>query len=227
MSNSKDNGREIMNPGEQKPEKSKDDELIEQLITLYYQQTLIYWDSTVRSTIENWISKNKYDLAHIIKLLEQQKELSAERACLLGFFYHYGVGFDARNYEEAFQLYKYAADKNDSFAYIQVGELYQTGIERDEEKAKEAYKRAALLGHPQGAYKYASFLPRKERIYWTRKSAEKGFSAAQREMAGHCHYGYGGVLKDEHCALKWILNYSKNSPVPVPQELMNLYFYYY
>ncbi|CAG8610421.1 620_t:CDS:2 [Ambispora gerdemannii] len=208
-SSSKDSENEMINPDEQESEKSKDDKLIDQLIILYYKQTLIYWDSTVQSTIETWISKNNHNLAHIINLLEQRKETSIECACLLGFFYHYGIGFNSKNYDEAFQLYQYAADKDDSFANIQIGELYQI-IKKDDARAKEAYKRAALLGHPQGAYKYAYFLCRKEKIYWIRKSAEKGFEAAQQDMASHCHYGYG-VLKDVHCALSWLLKYSKSN----------------
>ncbi|CAG8504960.1 12214_t:CDS:1 [Ambispora gerdemannii] len=222
-SNDSENEITIINTDEQK---SKDNKLIDQLIILYYQQTLIDWDSTVQSTIEDWIFKNKHNLEHIINLLEQRKETSIECACLLGFFHHYGIGFETYNLEEAFQLYKHAADKDDSFANIQIGELYQI-TKTNHVKAKEAYKRAALLGHPQGAFKYALFLYNcKEKIYWVQASAEKGFEAAQRDMAGHCHYGYG-VLKDDHRALSWLLKYSKNNPRASSDELMSLYFYYY
>ncbi|CAG8562797.1 10106_t:CDS:2 [Ambispora gerdemannii] len=138
----------------------------------------------------------------------QRRKTSTDCAYLLGFFYHYGIGFDGKcDYDQAYRLYKYAADDDNSFANIQIGELYQDA--RDHKAAVGSCRKAAILGHPQGAFKYSLFLSYPKSIYWVQKSAEGGFEAAQCDMVYRYCNG-SGVLRDQHRALYWILKSVKN-----------------
>ncbi|KAG9307473.1 hypothetical protein G9A89_017303 [Geosiphon pyriformis] len=181
--------------------------LISDLLALYEEMTRAVWDNVVVKGIKDWIIRKKQTEEHIFKLLQTQFD-SPKCLCLLGFFFHFGIGVSS-NYQNGFSYYSLAAKKGDVFALIQVGESYEKafGTEYNKSTAIEYYKRAALHGHPQGFFNYGIYMTGKEQLMWLRKSADYGFLPGILRVVEFHHLGAPYLVKDKHEALRLALRY--------------------
>ncbi|KAG9307461.1 hypothetical protein G9A89_017291 [Geosiphon pyriformis] len=134
---------------------------------------------------------------------------SAEEACILGFFYQFGLG-TTRSYEASFNWYQVAVEKGEPFALIQLGECYERsrGCQEDKSKTVKYYQKSAELGHPQAFYKLVEYQKKRQhQLIWLQKSTVNGFKPAIATMAALLLCG-NGVLKDKHEAIKIVFKYA-------------------
>ena len=150
-------------------------------ISTYLNQGMISYDrSNYSNAIENW--KKASDLGN------------KEADFLLGFLYD-GV---LQNDEKAFFYFKKAALSGHVQAQVNVGARYEVGegTERNNEKAKIWYSKAAYNQDPVGQFRLASLLQNifkknEESHFWFLKSAELGNPDAHLALATNFILGKG------------------------------------
>ena len=116
------------------------------------------------------------------------------------------------NDELIFKRMLSSAQEGDSSSELQIGNYYAEGekVIRDEVKAAEWYKKAALHDNTQGQYQYGNVLLKgigvlqnyKEAVLWIEKAARKGNKNAQYSMGDIYRYKTG-VEADPRHAYMW------------------------
>lgn len=120
--------------------------------------------------------------------------------------------FSAGNYEQALQLWRPIAEKDNADAQYNLGILYMKGlgVEKNEKTAFVWYKRSSANGNTDAMYNLGTMYNQGRVIYrspkdaykWWLKSAELGNAAAQFNLA--VIYAYGrSVRKNPEEAIKW------------------------
>ncbi|CAG8536967.1 12650_t:CDS:2 [Ambispora gerdemannii] len=188
-------------------------------------------DEHLVEEIKKWCIRNNYTQTDVFEALVDQATASLNNddhqprsqqqkkfACVLGIFYHYGIGTQL-NRKESFQWYALAANYNDPFGMNQLGWCYSIpfGTNQDHEKAIYWTKKSAHLGNPSGACNLAYAYQRGTKIEknevksfrWYEYAANAGVLNAQVNMASCYRVGLG-TFKDLHEALKWYRSASKH-----------------
>ena len=152
----------------------------------------------------------------------------------LGYMYEHGEGTE-QDYDKAFDMYSKAAElgdeesiewlKNkteneDADAQYQLATMfiYGQGIEKNETKANELFKKAFITyeksaeqGNPNAQFKlgtmfyYGFFVEQndKEAFNWYKKSAEQGNENAQHGLGEFYQYGHQGMKRNYEKAIGW------------------------
>lgn len=98
------------------------------------------------------------------------------------------LGEAFKQYQDAYELFKFAADSGDGEAYRNLGVLYNEGwgVSQDFKKAADCYEKAAELGDSMGQFCLGQYYlngtgapqDRAKAQYWLEKSAEQGLQRA-------------------------------------------------
>jgi tetratricopeptide (TPR) repeat protein len=125
--------------------------------------------------------------------------------------YEKGQGV-SKNYSEAVNWYRKAADQGDSNGQNNLGIMYRMayGVERDYQKALELFRQAAERGNGNAQnnlgimYKNGYGVPKdhEEAVAWYRRSSYQGNRWAQYSLGWMYQHG-AGVTEDRQEALKW------------------------
>ena len=120
--------------------------------------------------------------------------------------------YNSKNYSEAFQLFKKAADQGHIPSQNHVGYCYKygLGVSKDLSKAVNWYKIAAKQGDMHAQNNLGNCYYKGEGVAkdfsnalkWYKKAAEQGHEDSQY-MLGICYYNGDGVSKDLSEAFKW------------------------
>ena len=120
--------------------------------------------------------------------------------------------YNSKNYSEAFQLFKKAADNGHMPSQNHVGYCYKygLGVTKDLSKAVNWYKIAAKQGDMHAQNNLGNCYYKGEGVAkdfsnalkWYKKAAEQGHEDSQY-MLGICYYNGEGVSKDLSEAFKW------------------------
>ncbi len=118
----------------------------------------------------------------------------------------------AKDYAEAVNWWRKAAEHNNVKAQVNLGFSYATGtgVAKDEVEAMKWYRKAAEQNDPKAQSKlgYCYFYgagvakDKAEGVKWYRKAAEQNHAAAQ-DLLGYYYADGQGVAKDEVEAVKW------------------------
>ncbi|CAG8651036.1 9494_t:CDS:1 [Ambispora leptoticha] len=195
-------------------------------------------DEYLIEEIHKWCVKNNYNKQEVFEALVDQAKTSLNNdeerlkkfACVLGLFYHYGIGTPHRK-KKAFKWYTRAANSGDPFGMNQLGWCYSIpfGTDQDYEKSIHWTKKSAFLGNPSGACNLANAYQHGTKIgkndvksfLWYKYAANAGVLNAQINMA--CCYRVGlGTFKNMHEALRWYRIASKHPKNT--RNIMNLIF---
>ncbi len=158
--------------------------------------TNLHSDSSISTYLNDGMSS--YDRSNYSNALENWKKASElgnkEADFLLGFLYD-GV---LQNDKEAFFYFKKAALSGHVQAQVNVGTRYELGkgVEKNNEKAKFWYSKAAYNQDPVGQFRLASLLQNifkkhEESHFWFLKSAELGNPDAHLALATNFILGQG------------------------------------
>ena len=96
--------------------------------------------------------------------------------------------YKEKNYQEAFDLCKKSADKNNAEAQVLLGLMYYNGegVERDRFESYRLYKKAAEQGYAEAQYRLGKIIyedNQYEGFKWYKKAAEQGNVEAQYELS--------------------------------------------
>ncbi len=115
-----------------------------------------------------------------------------------------------KQYRQAFELYKKAAENKDASAYFSLYTMYKDGlgIKRNEKMANEMLNEAARLKYPAAQTIIASrliFTSKKYRnedraLYLLKQAASKEYKPAYILLHNIYKYGLGSIKKDEYKA---------------------------
>ena len=121
--------------------------------------------------------------------------------------------YDKKQYNEAFLLYRQAAEQGNAKAQSKIGYccLYGYGINQDYEQAIEWFRKAAVQGDAGGQNRlgvcyfmgYGVTEDSKQGVEWFKKAAEQGYIKAIRNL-GVCYYEGEGVTMDYKQAVVWL-----------------------
>lgn len=163
-----------------------------------------------------------------------QNEFSAAYA-LLGDLYYYGIADKEEDKAKALSWYEKAAQKENSYAIYQIGQIYRKGegIEKDPKYAETMYQRSAQYGDPRGCYAYGHILVEKglkesnkdyfkEGIINILTSAEENYPIAMCSMGliyekignkelAYSYYEKAASLDNEYAEGKMLAKYMKEN----------------
>jgi tetratricopeptide repeat protein len=121
--------------------------------------------------------------------------------------------YNSEKFEEAFDLYKELANKENAIAQNYIGLMYFNGkgMEEDEDKAFEWFLKSAEQGHAAAqnnvgyCYKngFGTYKDEDEAFNWYLKSAEQDYMEGQSNVA-FCYTDGSGTKKDIEKAIYWI-----------------------
>ncbi len=82
------------------------------------------------------------------KLLELAEKGQISACASVGFYYYHGYGYFMQDYGRAFEMLKYASEKNHPVGMAWLGSMYQygLGVQKDRDKAYKLLKLAAYYG---------------------------------------------------------------------------------
>lgn len=152
---------------------------------------------------------NSYDKPQNEKTTTQKetKEEKAEN------YYKQALAYKKdKDYKNAFDYYKKAADLGHTGAQVGLGVLYEDGhgVSKDLKQAFKWYKKAAEKGNLYGQYDLALCyrygkgvdINYNDAFKWFSKSAEQGYYYAQNSL-GNCYHNGQGTAKDYAKAFYW------------------------
>jgi TPR repeat protein len=118
--------------------------------------------------------------------------------------------FDRGDYARAVPALRQLAEAGDSEAQTAMGWISRKGlgVPRNTEASFAWYGRAAAAGNPRAQFAYADaatlgLLSEKERMRWTRRSAEHGYAPAQA-LLGRLYARGERVPRDDEAAIAWL-----------------------
>ncbi len=146
--------------------------------------------------------------------------------------YYYGRAGLPKNYEQAVNWYRKAADAGSATGMTNLGWMYQNGygLAKDYPQAVSWYRKAAEAGDAQGMqnlgvmYADGSGLEqnKKEAVAWYRKAAEAGNSDGMASLGWMLRYG-SGVEKDSQQAVIWYRKAAEAGNALAMNNLGNMY----
>ena len=149
-------------------------------------------------------------------------------------FKHGEKEYNSKNYSEAFQLFKKAADNGHIPSQNHVGYCYKygLGVTKDLSKAVNWYKIAAKQGDMHAQNNLGNCYYKGEGVAkdfsnalkWYKKAAEQGHEDSQY-MLGICYYNGEGVSKDLSEAVKWFKK-SADQGDEYSQYMLGVCYYY-
>ncbi|CAG8632906.1 2275_t:CDS:2 [Ambispora gerdemannii] len=168
-------------------------------------------DGNVIKSVDEWINSQGTTRKKVFQLLIEEADESIY-ACMLGLFYHHGIGVRA-DHSMAFNSYRFAAESsNDAFAQNQLGYCYRDGLGTigSSEKAFEWFKKSAERGHICGMRTLADHYYNgwgyeqnfRRAFFWYSKAYSNGNSRAIQGLF-NCHEKGYGTQRDMHKALYW------------------------
>ena len=130
-------------------------------------------------------------------------------------------------YSQIFNDIKFLAESGDALAQGIIGCMYEYGygIEKDETKAVEWYRKAAEQGSVEGQLKLGYMyqhgygiegieVDETKAVEWYRKAAEQGSVEGQLKLGFMYDYGFG-IEKDKTKAVEWYRKAAEQQPDPV------------
>jgi len=111
-----------------------------------------------------------------------------------------------KNFTEAAEWYRKAAEQRYAEAQYALGNCYSRGegVARDKAEAIEWFRKAAEQGYVKAQYELGvRSIKDTEAIEWLRKAAERGHAKAQSRLASKYELG-DGVSRDKEEAIKWL-----------------------
>ena len=132
-------------------------------------------ESALPSINAGAITKTGYNVFDKEKNLAENGNAAAQR--FQGIYYLGGSGDGTPNYVEAAKWFRKAADQNDVFSELCLGDCYAAG-----NGVPKAYSEA---------------------LKWYRKAGEQGNAIAQYDLGCYYKFGKGGVANDQVEAAKW------------------------
>ncbi|KAG9291230.1 hypothetical protein G9A89_021732 [Geosiphon pyriformis] len=182
-------------------------------------------DQNLIETCNRWVVKNRIPYEQVFSELLAAVLKYAEYSCLVGFFYHRGLGTQ-KDLPAAFSWYKKAAEAGDEFAQYQLAYCYRKarGTPRDynlslywlKKSAESGYVNSqSLLGNVYLRGAWGIRRDKRKSFLWNKLAAAAGNQEA-RDMLGHFYLDGQGTDMDLHQALRW---YSKmNSPLIIQSD---------
>jgi len=137
--------------------------------------------------------------------------------------------YDAKEYAEAVEFFRIAAQQGHTDAQYYLGNCYYTGkgVDKDPAEAANWYRKAAGQGHPAAQYAlgfcYAHGAGVKQShsmaLMWYKKAAEAGHTAAINSVAWHYAYGgAAGVKRNKEEAIRlFLINANKGDQYAIRQ----------
>jgi uncharacterized protein len=151
------------------------------------------------------------DRAALQKLITLGNAGNADAECNLGKLYEQGDGVP-RDYAQAVNWYRKAADQGDPEGEIGLGGMYIDGhgVPKDVVQAANWYRKAAEQDYPKGQYNLGVLysngdgVPKDhvETANWYKKAAEQGLAISQYALAWMYAQG-DGIPKDNVQAFMW------------------------
>jgi TPR repeat protein len=136
----------------------------------------------------------------------------AQLQSALGEAFYFGYEGVAKDYVEAVNWFRKAAEQNVAPAQYNLGTCYVLGrgVAKNEVEAVKWFRKAAEQGHSRGqnnlgaAYEIGQGVAKDEveAVKWYRKAAKQNDAMAQHNL-GRCYANGQGVAKDEVEAIKW------------------------
>ncbi|CAG8588629.1 5582_t:CDS:2 [Ambispora leptoticha] len=169
-------------------------------------------DKNVINAIDEWLHSKGITRERLFHLLYKHKADDVNYACILGVFFHYGIGVQV-NRQMAFNFYQHAAkDNNDAFAQNRLGYCYRDciGTTRNLDEAFKWFKKSAEGGHMCGmrtlAEHYYDGLGCEKNscraFFWYSKAYINGNPRSIQSIS-MCHEKGHGTPRDLHEALFW------------------------
>ncbi|MDB6068987.1 MAG: hypothetical protein JWL81_158 [Verrucomicrobiales bacterium] len=149
-----------------------------------------------------------------VELLTRASELgSTDAQTALGSMFETGEGV-LKNAGTAITWYTKAAEAGDPNAALKLGVLFSEGaegVEKDDRKAMESFRRAADRGQTVAMYNVGTYYEKgrgvaanpAESLKWHLKAAMSGLGLAQREIGLRYREGRG-MVKDSVAAISWL-----------------------
>jgi TPR repeat protein/actin-like ATPase involved in cell morphogenesis len=137
--------------------------------------------------------------------------------------------FEDQKYEEAFQIFKAAAEQGYAEAQYRLGYCYRNGhgVSEDYKEAYKWYQKAAEQGNADAQNEMGEDhrLNYAEQVTWYRKAAEQGHADAQYKL-GRCYYtGMGLRLKDVKVAAEWYRKAAEQGHAEAMRALGKMYMF--
>ncbi|CAG8588614.1 5581_t:CDS:2 [Ambispora leptoticha] len=169
-------------------------------------------DQTLINVIDGWLNSKGTTSNNLFYLLNKYKADDVNYACILGVFFHYGIGVQV-NHLMAFTFYQHAAkNNNDGFAQNRLGYCYRDciGTTKNLDEAFKWFKKSAEGGHICGmrtlAEHYYNGLGCKKdfcrAFFWYSKAYNNDNSRSIQSIS-ICHEKGYGTPRDLHKALYW------------------------
>jgi TPR repeat protein len=168
--------------------------------------------NSYRRTAELYVKASARLKEALDQVEKQRSEVSLRKGNVAEAVTKANTALEAKQYDEALQWYKRAAELGNASAMRNVGLLYETGqgTAKDLAQAAAWYKRAAEKQQPNAMYDLAYLYETGrgvERDYsaaaeWYRKAAETKNPAAMNRL-GYFHENGWGVPQDYAEAMKW------------------------
>tara|TARA_R110001599_G_scaffold353156_1_gene590467 strand:- start:1221 stop:2021 length:801 start_codon:yes stop_codon:yes gene_type:complete len=127
--------------------------------------------------------------------------------------------YNSKNYSQAIDLFKMAAQQDDELALYQLGYIYYEGkvVPKDLKKAFDYFNQSAELGEKQAQLSLCLMLGKGEgvesnfekSVYWLKKSADQGVSEAEYMLGLMYLNGKHDVKIDASAALDWLSKAAK------------------
>lgn len=156
------------------------------------------------------VMTDEYANAALARLFPTNGNAAAQR--FKGIYYLGGSGDGTPNYVEAAKWFRKAADQNDVFSELCLGDLYAdgNGVPRDYIEALKWYRKAADQGNAVAQYNLGCYYEFGkgvakdvvEAAKWFRKAADQGNAAAQYSL-GYCYCNGQGIEADAVEGYKW------------------------
>ena len=194
---------------------------------------------TLKKTTEKDIPaiRRKIEQAYNNKNYEKARELAltisndATAQSWLGLMYEKGYGV-AKDYAQAVEWYRKAAQQGDAYAQNKLGIMYQTGygVAKDYAQAVEWYRKAAQQGNAYAQFNlgamyqsgYGVAKDYAQAVEWYRKAAEQGVAEAQY-ILGIIYYNGEEIAKDYAQAVEWFRKAAQQGNADAQSWLGDMY----
>lgn len=162
---------------------------------------------------------------------QQDNQLSSEK------YYQQGVEAEREsNYEEAFELYRRAAEEGSKEAQYNLGVCYSKGIGVTPDKAESVkwYRKAAEQGQVNAQWNLGMCYDngrgvtqdKAEAVKWYDRAAEQGYgSNSELCYLASCYYYGKGVAKNYEKAVKWYRKAAEKGYAEAQYNLGECYYY--